>query len=151
MLWCINRRWLFPIPFLLTTKLSAASQAKSNNLWDPASPLSYLGRGIQRSSCQLAILYNWQLTVYSIHVCLPSRSWNSPQILSWFLRLCDVGVKYLKWSKLGELVAKILINCFKAVKFTEILTQQRCTLTVPGSSNSIYWVNLTDSLNQYLL
>ena len=40
----------------------------------------------------------------------------------------DLGVKYLKWSKLRELVAKILINCFKAVKFTEILTQQSSRL-----------------------
>ena len=71
MLWCINRRWLFPIPFLLTTKLSAASQAKSNNLRDPASPLSNLGRSRQRSSCQLAILYNteYYMTIYT-SVCL---------------------------------------------------------------------------------
>ena len=97
---------------------------------------------------------SWQyFTIHSIHdnthVCLPSRSWNSPQILSRFLRLCDIGVKYLKWSKLRELVAKILINCFKAVKFTEILTQQRCSLTVAGGSNSIYWLNLTGFVNQH--
>ena len=97
---------------------------------------------------------SWQyFTIHSIHdnthVCLPSRSWNSPQILSRFLCLCDIGVKYLKWSKLRELVAKILINCFKAVKFTEILTQHRCSLTVAGGSNSIYWLNLTGSVNQH--
>ena len=110
-------------------------------------PLSNLGWSRQRSSCQLAILYNtWQCTVNT------SLWLLTPGILlrfSWFLRFCDVGVKYLKWSKLGELVAKILINCFKAVKFTEILTQQHCTLVLAGSSTSIYWVNFSDSANQY--
>ena len=55
--------------------------------------------------------------------------WNK-RLEFWFDSLdfyffCDVGVKYLKWAKLGELVAKILINCFEAVKLTEILTQQQ--------------------------